>query len=324
MSMKVNREKLAIEILGFNPVGKEAGAWVGPNGETMYKLTPERAKFILEYFNTKNREISESQLKAIQESYALYGFVFDGDSLKFTKSGDIPDWQHRLKFIVKMGITVYTTISFGVPDDASTKTANAKARTPYDRIYISDKTASKDEVSTLKKMIDFRIYRSKPAGKALTWNTALDLWPEWKKHARRGEALTENFFEQTIKWNTYRRVFAAWSALLSFHGKEEIATTFLKMLEDVTKGREGTCVAREWKKLATHEEVTTMSNGRRPQYYYQLLCVAADQIEKDKSGDIQMGVSVSDVNHARLVQSGNYRLFLENPDGIQATLLVAV
>ena len=317
------REKLAIEILGFNPVGKEAGAWVGPNGETMYKLTPKRAKFILEYFNKKNRKISDTQIKAIGESVSDNGFVYDGDSIRFTKSGDIPEWQHRLKYIVKNNITVYVTINFGVADDASFKTANAKARKPFDRIYISDKTATPEEVSTLKKMIDFRIYKSKPSGKALTWNTALDLWPEWKKHARRGEALTENFFEQTIKWRTFRRVFSAWAALLSFHGKEEIATTFLKMLEDVTKGREGTCVARECKELATHEEVTTMSNGRRPQYYYQLLCVAADQIEKDKSGDIQMGVSVSDVNHDRLVQSGNYRLFLENPDAIQPTLVLA-
>ena len=323
MSMKVNREKLAIEILGFNPVGKEAGAWVGPNGETMYKLTPERAKFILEYFNTKNRKISDTQIKAIGESVSDNGFVYDGDSIRFTKSGDIPEWQHRLKFIVKNNITVYVTINFGVADDASFKTANAKARKPFDRIYISDKTATPDEVSTLKKMIEFRIYRSKPAGKALTWNTALDLWPVWKKHARRGEALTENFFKQTKKWNTYRRVFAAWAALLSFHGKEEIATTFLKMLQDVTKGREGTCIAREWEERATDKEVAKMSNTRRPQYYYQLLCIAADRIEKDKSGDIQMGVMVSDFNHDKLVQSGNYRLFLENPDGVQSTIVIA-
>ena len=323
MTISTEREQLAIEILGFNPVGKEKGAWVGPNGETMYKLTPERAKFILEYFNKKNREISDSQIKAIEESYDDNGFVYDGDSLRFTKSGDIPEWQHRLKFIVKKNITVYVPINFGVADDASFKTANAKARKPYDRIYISDKSATPVEVATLKKMIEFRIYRSKPKGKELTWNTALELWPVWKKHARRGEALTKNFFKNTDDWNTYRRVFAAWAALLSYHGKEEIATTFLKMLEEVTKGRAGTCLAREWEERATDKEVAKMSNTRRPQYYYQLLCVAADKLEKDKSGDIQMGVSVSGVNHDMLVQSGNYRLFLENPDGIQPTVVIA-
>ena len=320
-------EKLRQEsmmVLGFYPPEeKKRRIWMDENGGTEYDLTSERARFILKNFNEKNRAMSSSQITNIKESEQEHGWIDDGDILRFQEDGNIPEWQHRLKYIADYNIQgVKVEIRFGVKNGASTKTANAKARTPWDKLSISDKTATKNEVSTLKKMIEFRVYRSKPKGKELTWNTADDLWPKWKKYARRGEALTEDFFENTSDWSTYRRVFAAWAALLSFHGKEEIATTFLKMLEDVTKGREGTCLAREWEKRATDKEVAKMSNGRRPQYYYQLLCVAADRIEKDKSGDIQMGINVSDVNHDRLVQSGNYRLFLENPDGIQPTMVV--
>ena len=66
----------AEEVLGFNPVGKKRGIWCDANGETEYDLTPERARFILEHYNRKNRELSSTQIKKIDESYQKHGVLY--------------------------------------------------------------------------------------------------------------------------------------------------------------------------------------------------------------------------------------------------------
>ena len=300
---------------------KSRQVWQDSNGGTEYELTPERARFILKNFNEKNRDMSTAQIDSIKESETEHGWIDDGDILRFCQNGMIPEWQHRLKYIADYDIQgVKVEIRFGVQNDASSKTANAKARSPYDKISINDKNATTSQVSTLNKMITFRIYKSKPKGVPLSWNTADKLWPKWKKYAIEGEKLVKNFFEKTNEWSSFYRIFSSWAGLLSFHDKGWIATTFLEQLEKEILDKNGTTLTREWTELATNKEVAKMSNGRRTQYFYQLLCVASDRIEKNKTGRIQMGVNVGDVNHDKLVLSGNYRLFLENPQNIPTTV----
>ena len=308
----------SIKVLGFYPPDmKSRKMWIDSNGGTEYELTPERCRFILKHFNNKNREMSPTQIDNIRESYKKHGWIDDGDILRFCKNGMIPEFQHRLQFIADHNVQgVKVEIRFGVNNEASSQTANAKARSPYDKISINDKEATKSQVSTLKKMIEHRIYKSKPKGVELSWNTADELWPKWKRYAIEGEKLVKNFFEETEEWSSFYRIFSSWASLLSFHDKGWIATTFLKQLENEVLEKNGTTLTREWTELATNKEVAKMSNGRRAQYFYQLLCVASDRIEKNKTGRIQMGVNVGDVNHDKLVLSGNYRLFLENPQNI--------
>jgi len=310
----------SIKVLGFYPPDmKYREIWHDSNGGTEYELTPEKARFILDHFNEKNREISSSQIDNIKESEKKHGWIDDGDILRFCEDGNIPEWQHRLIYIADNNIQGVTLeIRFGVQNNASTKTANAKARTPYDKISINDKEATKSQVSTLKKMIE---NRKPPKGEELSWNTADALWPKWKKYAIDGDDLVKDFFKNTSDWNSFKRIFSSWAGLLSFHDKAWIATTFLKQLEKEILDKNATTLTREWTKLATNKEVAKMSNGRRAQYFYELLCVASDRIEKTEDGRIQMGVSISDVNHNKLVLSGNYRLFLENPQNIPTTVV---
>jgi len=313
----------SIKVLGFYPPEeKKRRIWTDKNGGTEYELTPERAAFILKYFNEENRELSSAQVKNISESREEYGWIDDGDVVRFQKNGNISEWQHRFYDIANNNVKGVTVeIRFGVKDGASTKTANAKARSPYDRIHIVDKTVKKSEVSTLKKMTEYRVYKSKPKGKELDWNTALEIWPKWKTYARKGESLTKDFFENTSKWSFYRRVFAAVGGMCAFHDKEEVFKNFLKQLEDYTLDGEGTTVAREFVELAEDRAVATMSNTRRPHYYWQLICVALDRLEKKSDGRISMAININNVSHDKLMNSGNYRLFLENPQNIPTTVV---
>ena len=316
MPKRTTREE-SMRILGFYPLDELVRRmWTDTDGNTLYALTPERAQFILDYFNLENRELSDAQVKKIKDSIAQHGWIDDGDVLRFKKNGNIPEWQHRLKAIADGTETVYVMISFGVENDAATKTANAKARSPYDRIHIVDKTATKKEVATCKIMTSFRI-KGQKGGVPMDWNTALDIWPVWSPYVKAGEKIVSDseFFEKFTKWEIYRRAFAAFSSLCSFHEKSETAALLIKMLLEYLLNGKGTALARTFFKLAYDDSVLTMSNTRRPEFIYQLLCIASDRLEKDKSGKTLMNVSINEVNHDNLKLKGNYYLFLEMSKG---------
>lgn len=316
MPKKTTREE-SMRILGFYPPEeKTRRMWTDKDGNTLYAMTPERAQFILDCFNLENREISDTQVKNIEDSCDEHGWIDDGDVLRFKKNGNIPEWQHRLKVIAKGNKTVYLEIRFGVKNDAATKTANAKARSPYDRIKQEDKTATKNEVATCKIMTSFRI-KGQRGGVKMNWNTALDIWPVWKKYVKAGEKIVSDseFFEKKTDWEIYRRAFAAFSSLCSFHNKSKTATLLIKMLLKYLLNGEGTALARTFFKLAYDNSVLTMSNTRRPEFIYQLLCIASDRLEKDNSGETLMNVNINQVNHDYLKIKGNYYLFLEMSKG---------
>ena len=310
MEKKMKKEDLqkSIEILGFNPISKEYKAVDG-----LYTLTPIRAKRILDYHNTNNRAFSEGQQKTIGKSIDKNNWQNDGDPLRFDTDGMTPEFQHRLKEIVRRNITVKVPLVLGVSKESFTKTAGALPRTAWSEISRIDKTAIRDEASTLNALITRRVYKSK--GEELTLQNASKLWPEWKEHVRNGEKLTESFFDgKTNKWDSNRRIFAAWAAMMSFHDKSKFVNIFLDMLKNETLELDTKPLTKDFLKLFTHEDTAYFKNTHRPRFMWFLLCIAADRLMESPDGNIEMKKSLGELNHNDLKQKGTYRLFLYDPD----------
>jgi len=292
------------KILGFDPFTQEYGARPG-----LYKLTPVRAQHILDFYNTNNRKFSPSQKNSINKSVEKNGYQNDGDTLRFTTDGDIPEYQHRLQVIVDMGITVYVPLVFGVSPEAFSSTASALPRTAFSEISKKDKAATSAEVSSLKQVIARKVYKVKPRKEELTVQNAIKKWNLWKKWVRKGEKLTESFFDTTSDWNAYRRTFAAWASLMCFIGEEKNATQFLQLLEKETMGGGSTTLTREFKAFWEQAETAYLTNVQRPRRIWHLLCAASDKINKNFDGEIQLKLTSAECSHEYFEKRGVYRKF---------------
>ena len=74
----------------------------------MVKVTPEVADNYLK-FNTNNRKDKDKHVKFLANQMKSGDFLENGESIVFDKNGDLLDGQHRLKAIVKSGL------SFNIP-----------------------------------------------------------------------------------------------------------------------------------------------------------------------------------------------------------------
>ena len=312
------KKQKSINVLGFDPYTQEYGSWIGPNGEKLYELTPERAQYILDNHNYDNREHSPGQQSKLGKSIDDNGYQKDGDALRFNTEGNTPEYQHRLREIVKRNLTVYVPLVLGVTPESFTKTAGALPRGPWSEISRIDKTAKKHEATDLGVVILRRNYKA--SGEELTLQNASTLWPIWKQYVRKGEKLVEDFFENTDSWKTYRRVFSAWATLMVYydeeHGTAKYVKPFLEMLKNETLEIESKKLTKQFLELFTHKEAAFYSNAQRPRFMWYLLCVASDRMKKRMDGNIELYLSILNCNHDDLKKDGIYRLFLVNPDNI--------
>ena len=98
-------------VLGFDHISENFRVVIfSDHPEGLYELTPTRAKFILEYLNKDNRKIKPAQVKEIDTSIEEDGWQDDGDTLRFNKKGNIPEYQHRLEVLVERDKTVYVVV----------------------------------------------------------------------------------------------------------------------------------------------------------------------------------------------------------------------
>jgi hypothetical protein len=69
-------------------------------------ITPELAEKFLEKNSNNYRKLSEKVVKAYQIDMETGNWKFNGDSIKFNKSGQLVDGQHRLTAISRSGISI--------------------------------------------------------------------------------------------------------------------------------------------------------------------------------------------------------------------------
>ena len=211
----VKREQ---KVLGFDPVSKKAETFI-------IKLTPEKAQFILDFYNKDNRKLSKSQVNAIVKSINKDGWMFDGQSITFNVEGNLTEGQHRLHAIVITGITAKVSISLGVVTSAFTKCAPAKPRKAEDEIQRKDKSATSSECSTLRQLLIRR------QGEKLTMQNAIENWDRWKTYIRVGKTLIDEFFDKIAEHRPWTRTYAAWASLMVSVGEAEVVSTFMSLIQ---------------------------------------------------------------------------------------------
>ena len=311
----------SIDVLGFDPCTQEYQAVKG-----LYELTPERAAYILKYHNEDNRAFSEGQKKKIRKSADTNGYQDDGDALRFNKEGNIPEYQHRLDYIVEKKITVKVPLVLGVEPESFTKTAGSLPRGPFAEISRIDKEAIPDESTVLGVVIKYTHYKSgKGLIKELTLQNASSLWPLWKNDVRKGISICKPFFDNVKKISKDTAIVRAWATMMGKCGYENEARMFLELLQHEILGTASYTLTRDFINLYEDSGVTYLSNTNRPKYIWCLLCVAASKMIKREDGFIEMNMSFGGLNHDSLKdrtvkgEVNIYRKFLVDAQGIADT-----
>ena len=96
-------------------------------------ISPTVARHILILYNKKNRPLS-GMMKRVHD--APFSSV-TGDTIKFTKSGDLADGQHRLDLCKETGKPLVTHVVFGIEDDVFDILDQGKRRTVADALHVS-------------------------------------------------------------------------------------------------------------------------------------------------------------------------------------------
>ena len=307
------------DILGFYPKSKKFKVeHFSDHPEGLYKLTPRRAQFILDFLNENNRKPKSLQVKCIEGSITKNGWQNDGDTLRFSTDGNIPEWQHRLKAIVAKNRTVYIAVVTGCDLNPFTKTAGARPRRPVDeiqRVYNNDsklRSVSSDEVTTLGTLLAKRKHTKKGA---LTMQNAIDKWKLWEEWVIDGEKISKKFFKEVDSYGSWRRIIAAWAALMSFTGKRDYAIKLLNILKEEELGTDSKPLTKGLIKFQEDVPEAKWSNNDRSDFVWYTLCYASDRIMQREDGRIQFELKGSQANHDTMKKKGGvYREFLEDPN----------
>lgn len=100
-------------------------------------VSPQFANYILEKFNTRNRHQNEKHVSILVQNILKGLWMFNGDTICFDADGVLIDGQHRLKAIVKSGITLPCLIVSGLdPKSIETKDTNIKPRNMQDLLQL--------------------------------------------------------------------------------------------------------------------------------------------------------------------------------------------
>lgn len=226
-----NREfrRAAKSVLGFDPFTDKEDVFI-------HQMTPERAKYILDYLNNENRKLVESQKAAIRKSVDDFGWLWDGGAVVFTTSGNLSEFQHRLCIIVEYKLTVDVIIVTGVKPDVFVQAAPAKNRSVTDAINKKDKTVTGDEVTTLRQVLKCESGEKdqKIGCDSLKMTNAVSLWEGRKENIRKGMSLTKKYFASNISetFKPWLRQFNAWAVLMVEAGHGDKVEPFLSLLEN--------------------------------------------------------------------------------------------
>lgn len=98
-------------------------------------ITPETAS---EYLgkNVKNRVLSKSRVSALSSAMKSGEWESNGDTIRFDKSGNLIDGQHRLSAIVDCGISQEMIVVKGLNEKSFTTIDSGKARTASDVLSV--------------------------------------------------------------------------------------------------------------------------------------------------------------------------------------------
>ena len=297
MTTKAN----ALNILPFNPKTDEYESFI-------VDLTPTQAQYILDYHNRDNRKMSNSQVNKIFRSIENDNWLLDGQPMTFNTDGNLTEFQHRLKAISKCpkDRTFKIVVVTGVQPDCFSKTATNKARKPIDEIQRKYSKAHANEVYILGDILKRR------RGERLQMQNAISSYENWFKNISNAVNVGGDYENLFTKFSLQRKTVRAYIALCERFGYLEECKTFLELLdselEEDADAPVSTLTAQFLK--FWNSTAVDLSNEKRMDVLYSMLCVATDRIIMRDDGMIALDVVPQDLEHEVMEKMGVYRKFL--------------
>jgi len=291
----------ALNVLPFDPKSDKYTAF-------MVDVTPEMARYILDYHNRDNRKIANSQVNKIYRSIENDNWLLDGQPMTFNTEGNLTEAQHRLCAISKCAEDrVFTMIVVtGVQPDCFSRTATNKRRNPIDEIQRKYREAQKDEVSTLGDIMKRR------RKWRLTMQNAISSYEDWFKNILNSLKISGDYENVLAKFSLQRRTFCAYIALCERYGYLEECKIFLELLESELEEDADNPVSTLTDQLLKFWNTTAvdLSNEKRMDVLYSLFCVSTDRIGMRDDGMINLDITCQSLEHEQMEKQGVYRKFL--------------
>jgi hypothetical protein len=291
----------ALNVLPFNPKSDVYDcfkAWI----------TPIMAQHILDYYNKDNRKISNSQVNKIFRSIENDNWLLDGQPMSFNTDGNLTEFQHRLKAIAKCqrDRIFEIVVVVGVQKECFSKTATNKSRKPIDEIQRKHYKAHKDEVSVLGDILKRqRKWR-------LTMQNAISAYENWFKNISNSLTTSGDYENLMDKFSLQRKTVRSYISLCERHGYLEDCKIFLELLDNELDDNAETPVSTLSSQFLKYWNSTAvdLSNEKRMDVLYSLLCAATDRIIMRDDGMIELDITSSDLEHDKMENKGVYRKFL--------------
>lgn len=91
-------------------------------------ITPDKAKSYLENNYARQRNLSESHIVHLAQQMKAGQWMSNGEPIIFASNGNLIDGQHRLKAIIRSGVSIETLIVEGVDEESFVTINSGKPR----------------------------------------------------------------------------------------------------------------------------------------------------------------------------------------------------
>jgi hypothetical protein len=289
-----------LNVLSFNPKTDEYNSFI-------VDLSPEQAQYILDYHNRDNRKMSNSQVNKIFRSIENDNWLLDGQPMTFNTDGNLTEFQHRLKAITKCqkNRTFKVVVVTGVQPDCFSKTATNKKRNPIDEIQRKYDRAHKDEVSILGDIM------KRQRKMRLSMQNAISSYENWFKNISNSLKISGDYENVMDKFSLQRKTLRAYMALCERHGYLEECKIFLELLDnELEEDSEICCTLSSQFLKFWNSTAVDLSNEKRMDVLFSMLCVATDRIIMRDDGMIDLNVNSHDLENESMEKMGVYRKFI--------------
>ena len=114
-------------------------------------ITPDRASELL-MLNTANRPVRPMIVSRYAADMLNGTWNCDtGETIKISKSGQMPDGQHRLHAVIKSGVSIYMHIAYDISDDAFEVIDSGLKRQARDVLFIAGAAYSSQLASLISR-----------------------------------------------------------------------------------------------------------------------------------------------------------------------------
>ena len=298
MTKNINTECVE-DVLQFNPVTDEYESFI-------LEITPKQAQYILHYHNRDNRKISPTQVNKIFKSIENDNWLLDGQPITFNVEGNLTEAQHRLSAIAKCAqkrkftVIVVTGVDLG----CFSKTASNKPRRPIDEIQRKYKKAHSNEASILGDLLKRR------KGDRLVIQNAIYHYEDWISYIQSAIMKSGDFENVFNKFSNQKKTVSAFITLCQRYGRLDECFTLLELLdEELDEDSNASTLTNHFIKF-WNKNAVDLSNEKRMDLLYAMLCYATDQIMMREDGMIDFDTTPSDLEHEPMSKQGVYRKFL--------------